>query len=196
MWGHEIQFAREVALATIIENGRPLWQTMIPGMFIVDFLKRLKYIRQVSVRYHTVRILALDQIGHPIGSGTAFSSQTLKNRIQKKLAAQNAKVSDAQALTKILDQMIRALGGHYQRMLDTQGRTWGEMITTAYTGLNDYRGQLLEIEKLEADLHKVITCPRPQRQYLPLWTELEAKEIHSRHLKNARMFFDADDNDF
>ena len=47
----ETLFAREVALGVVVTRPLNSWYYLIPGMFIIDFLRRQKAIRQYSRDY-------------------------------------------------------------------------------------------------------------------------------------------------
>lgn len=190
VWDHEIRFAREVALATIVSQGQPLWQTMIPGMFVIGLLKRLKTVRQVNTRYCTIRLLAMDRAGHPIARSYP---QTLRSQIQKGLAAQKARVHDAEQLSTILDKMIETLAGFYRNLLQHPDASWDDMLVYTYGDLDQYLAQIEQVEQLESELSECVSCDRPEKQKLPLWTPLEQTEIHQRTIKFARMAFGKDD---
>ena len=56
----EEQFAREVTLGVIVTRPLTAWHTIIPGFFIVDFLRRGSAIRQYTKHFMFPRKLALD----------------------------------------------------------------------------------------------------------------------------------------
>ena len=56
----EQQFAREVTLGVIVTRPLTVWHTLIPGFFIIDFLRRGSAIRQYTRHFIFPRKLALD----------------------------------------------------------------------------------------------------------------------------------------
>ena len=56
----EQSIAREAALGFIVARPPPIWQTMIPFMFIFDFLKRTSSVRRYSRQFMVPRRLALE----------------------------------------------------------------------------------------------------------------------------------------
>ena len=56
----EEQFAREVTLGVIVQRPLTVWQYLIPGMFIIDFLRRGSAIRQYTRHFMYPRKLAID----------------------------------------------------------------------------------------------------------------------------------------
>ena len=56
----EAQFAREVTLGAIVARPPSAWSYLIPGMFIIDFLRRGSAIRKYTRHFMFPRKLALD----------------------------------------------------------------------------------------------------------------------------------------
>ena len=56
----EEQFAREVTLGVIVSRPLTVWHYIIPGMFIIDFLRRGTAIRQYTKHFLFPRKLALE----------------------------------------------------------------------------------------------------------------------------------------
>ena len=56
----EQQFAREVTLGVIVTRPLTAWHTIIPGFFIIDYLRRGSAIRQYTEHFMFPRKLALD----------------------------------------------------------------------------------------------------------------------------------------
>ncbi len=56
----EQQFAREVTLGVIVTRPLTAWHYIIPGFFIIDFLRRGSAIRQYTKHFMFPRKLAID----------------------------------------------------------------------------------------------------------------------------------------
>ena len=56
----EEQFSREVSLGVIVTRPLTIWQYLVPGFFIIDFLRRGSVIRQYTNHFMFPRKLALD----------------------------------------------------------------------------------------------------------------------------------------
>ncbi len=56
----EEQFAREVTLGVIVTRPLTAWHYIIPGMFVIDFLRRGSAIRQYTKHFMFPRKLAMD----------------------------------------------------------------------------------------------------------------------------------------
>ena len=56
----EEQFAREVTLGAIVARPPSAWSYLIPGMFIIDFLRRGSAIRKYTQHFMFPRKLAVD----------------------------------------------------------------------------------------------------------------------------------------
>jgi hypothetical protein len=56
----EEKFAREVTLGVIVTRPLTVWRNLIPGMFIVDFLRREGALRKYTEYFLFPRKLAID----------------------------------------------------------------------------------------------------------------------------------------
>ena len=84
----EQQFAREVTLGVIVGRPLTLWHSIIPGMFIFDFLRRGSAIKQYTRRFMFPRKLALDAARAEIhGQDKTAARADLKDNISKGLHA-------------------------------------------------------------------------------------------------------------
>ncbi len=55
----ETQLARRIALSIHVARPRPLWQQAVPGMFVVEFVRRTRFVRRSQEAYLAPRRRAL-----------------------------------------------------------------------------------------------------------------------------------------
>ena len=60
----ERQFAREVTLGVIVQQPLSVWHYLLPGMFIIDFLRRTSAISRYTKHFMFPRQLAIDAAQH------------------------------------------------------------------------------------------------------------------------------------
>ena len=91
----EEQFAREVTLGVIVTRPLTAWYYIIPGMFIIDFLRRGSAIRQYTKHFMFPRKLALDAaVGKMQTEDEAYSSSKMDDEIRIRLESLNIYSSD------------------------------------------------------------------------------------------------------
>jgi hypothetical protein len=140
-------FARRVALGVIVKRPlRPMLQ-LIPGMFIVDFLRRTSAIRRYARFYLPPRKAALDA-ARDIVDGTE-REEAFREAEDAALAwLDNHGVSGEEvrrALTTLLEEAIE----HDIRLLGADGGTYDELVRSAYGSLGAYRSFLARLSERE-----------------------------------------------
>jgi hypothetical protein len=138
----EQQFAREVTLGVIVTRPLTVWYSIIPGFFIVDFLRRGSAIRQYTKHFMFPRKLALDAAAaamqvenkKPLGSD-------LVDNIRIWLESLKLYSPD---LVKAYVKLIEQLADHYLKLLKAEGDTMNILIEHAYQNHEDFN-QLIEI---------------------------------------------------
>ena len=76
----EDQFAREVTLGVIVTRPLTAWHYMIPGFFIIDFLRRGSAVRQYTKYFMYPRTLAMDAA---LAVSRQEDKETLNSRIRE-----------------------------------------------------------------------------------------------------------------
>ncbi|MDH3930569.1 MAG: NF038143 family protein, partial [Deltaproteobacteria bacterium] len=126
----ETQFAREVTIGVIYQQPPSAWYYLIPGMFIIDFLRRTTAISRYTKHFMFPRNLALDA-ARDISSGEekALVDRNLDDDIKQWLQSLNLYSTE---LARAQRAAVDVLADHYTRLLQAQGATYYELIAKAY----------------------------------------------------------------
>jgi hypothetical protein len=177
----EQQFAREVTLGVIV--GRPLtvWHYIIPGMFIIDFLRRGSAIKQYTRRFMFPIKLALDAARAEIhGQDKTAASAGIEDDISKWLHSLDLYTPELrQAQTAVVD----VLTGHYSKLLKAEGDTYLLLIKNAYQNREGFKAFLDQITAAEKEVDSEIMNKFGEKQKLTekLWAE--QKQVEKRRQK-------------
>ena len=150
----EEQFAREVTLGVIVTRPLTAWHTIIPGFFIVDFLRRGSAIRQYTKHFMFPRKLALDAAVAVAGEE---DKETLNFRIREDISrwleSLNLYSSDlVQAHVELIDQ----LEAHYLKLLDSDGNTINLLIEHAYQHRDKFKKFITTITSAENEVDRQV----------------------------------------
>lgn len=188
IWVFEEQFAREVALGSILSEPQPIWRTMIPGMFIFDFLKRLKRIRTVSARYLFACELAFNALARPAGLGSSLDD--IAGELRRVAQRYGPVSNDPQKLQTDLKALVELLSGHYRAMLKAKGHTWTQLIADTYPDLDAYQKVIARQTAQEENIAARVVFDKIERLRLPVWRASEKAQLEQRRAKYAEMAFD------
>lgn len=141
-------FAREVALGVIVTRPLKSWWYVIPGMFIFDFLRRQKAIRQYSQEYMLPR-------RHALYCAKALVDGIGRDQIEEQSEAHvsgwpKANCNTAEAPRRFQSQVIELLITHYRKLLAAGGKSYTDMLASAYpdrTELEQYMDRLNRLEQ-------------------------------------------------
>jgi hypothetical protein len=142
-------FAREVALGVVVTRPLKNWLYLIPGMFIVDFLRRQRSIRRYSDYYMYPRRQALFgakaivEGAEPEHIRTCIASET-----QQRLAAEPADRAD---LYTYQMHVIDVLLAHYQKLLTATGANYIELLRDSYKDRPALETMIRRLNELERD---------------------------------------------
>jgi hypothetical protein len=150
----EEEFARAVALGVIVSQPPSAWQTLIPFMFVFDFLRRSRVIRNFTRSYMYPRRMALDEAlarnrGEDGGQRLSQLEDTVKVRL-KALHLHSAGVNESQT------KLIKFLTDHYAKVLLAEGDAYSELIRKAYGRRGDYDAYLSRLAELEKEVDLAI----------------------------------------
>ena len=120
----ERQFAREVTLGVIVTRPLTAWHYIIPGIFIIDFLRRGSAIRQYT------RKLALDAaVAQMQGEDKESMRSNLADHIRIWLESLRLYSQD---LVKAHVALIEILAAHYLKLLSADGDSFDLLLESAY----------------------------------------------------------------
>jgi hypothetical protein len=133
----EEQFAREVTLGVIVSRPLTVWHYIIPGMFIIDFLRRESAIRRYTKHFIYPRKLAIDA-ARAISEGEDKFS--LNSRLEKDTSAWlNSLNLFSPELVQTHLELIDVLTEHYSKLLKADGDTIYLRIENAYKNRDNFK---------------------------------------------------------
>lgn len=142
-------FAREVALGVVVTRPLKSWLYLIPGMFIVEFLRRQGSIRRYCDYYMYPRRLAL--FGAKAILEGAESAQA-RTHIAADMQQRSASGSAGQ--TNLLSHqmhIIDVLIPHYQKLLTATGTDYIQLLRSSYNDRSALKKVLKRLNALERE---------------------------------------------
>ena len=148
----ERQFAREVTLGTIVTRPLTAWHYIIPGFFIIDFLRRGSAIRQFTKYYMYPRKLAMDLAEAQMRSESLKTMEPeLQDSLRPWLESQSLYYPDlVQAYVVLIDK----LKAHYLKLLSAEGDTFNLLIEYAYQHRDNFKDFVKEISIAENEIDR------------------------------------------
>ncbi|CAB1084379.1 hypothetical protein D1AOALGA4SA_11904 [Olavius algarvensis Delta 1 endosymbiont] len=150
----EQQFAREVTLGVIVTRPLTVWHTIIPGFFIIDFLRRGSAIRQYSKHFMFPRKIALD--------AAVAEMQSEKRDSLESDSADNIRIwlealkLYSPSLVEAHIELIRILTGHYQKLLKADGDTMNVLIEHAYQNSENFKEFIETVTSAENEVDRQV----------------------------------------
>jgi hypothetical protein len=150
----EQQFAREVTLGVIVTRPLTVWHTIIPGFFIIDFLRRGSAIRHYTKHFMFPRKLAMDtavaemqaENKEPLGSDPADNIRIWLESL--KLYSPD--------LEKAHIKLIEILAAHYLKLLNAEGDTMNILFEHAYQNHEDFKHFIEVITSVENEVDRQV----------------------------------------
>ena len=150
----EEQFAREVTLGVIVTRPLTLWHSIIPGMFVIDFLRRGSAIRQYTKHFMFPRKLGLDAAA---ALNRKEDEETLDSRIREDISrwleSLNLYTLDlVQAHVELVDR----LKAHYLKLLNSDGDTYHLLIEHAYQHRDNFKQFIKTVTAAENEVDRQV----------------------------------------
>ena len=150
----EQQFAREVTLGVIVTRPLTAWHYIIPGFFIIDFLRRGSAIRQYTKHFMFPRKLAIDAaVAELQGKNEESNGPELSDNIRIWLESLNLYSPD---LVKAHVDLIGILATHYLKLLNTDGDTMYLLIESAYRDAENFKQFIETITPAEKEVDRQV----------------------------------------
>ena len=150
----EQQFAREVTLGVIVTRPLTAWHYIIPGFFIIDFLRRGSAIRQYTKHFMFPRKLALD-------AATAEMQGEDRESIRSGLADQikiwlvSLKLFSRE-LVKAHVGLVEILAGHYLKLLSADGDSFDLLLESAYQTSDNFEQFVATVTAAENEVDRQV----------------------------------------
>ena len=179
----EEDFARAVALGVIVKRPVSAWHVLIPGMFILDFLRRSSEIRRYTSLFLFPRKLALDvaQEASKGGDRKAGFSRT-EEKVRGWLTS--LKLSSS-SLHRRQMEAINVLIDHYSKLLDADGNSYHSLVTKAYKTRQNYEAFLSQLASVEKAIDRSIAETLGETQ--DVWGRLQAEETQVGELRQKEV---------
>jgi len=177
----EQQFAREVTLGVLYLRSLSVWHYLVPGMFIIDFLRRTSAIRKYSETFMFPRELALQAArDFPEGQIRADLDARLEAAIKNWLA--DLKL-DSPDLIRAQKETVELLIDHYVRLLQAAGESYYDLIQNAYSSRAGFEAYLRNITAAENKVDRAILARAGDKPALKEKLQLEAQQVEKRRHK-------------
>jgi hypothetical protein len=173
----ETQFAREVTLGVTYLQPPSAWQYLIPGMFIIDYLRRGTAISRYTKHFMFPRKLAMDAARSLLnGREKAEIDAQIENEIEHWL---NSLKLYSQDLAHSQKHAVDLLTDHYCKLLNAEGDSHNELIENAYMSRDAYEGHVRELALAEKDIDRAIIEKMGNNEKLleKLQVEIRRKKI-------------------
>ena len=150
----EEQFAREVTLGVIVTRPLTLWHSIIPGMFVIDFLRRGSAIRQYTKHFMFPRKLGLDAAMAVVQEEDKEILNTrIKEDVSRWLESLNLYTAE---LVQAHTELIERLRDHYLNLLNSDGDTFNLLIEHAYQHRDNFKKYIKTITSAENEVDRQV----------------------------------------
>jgi len=177
----EEQFAREVTLGVIVTRPLTVWHYIIPGMFIIDFLRRGTAIRQYTKHFLFPRKLAMDA-AQALAQGE--DKAEVRSRIETNTSAWLSSVKLytpelLRAQLTVIDLMIN----HYDKLLAVDGNSVYALIKNAYGNRESFQKFINELTAAEKDVDRELIAIKGENEKLKEKIAAEQEQLGERRKK-------------
>lgn len=150
----ERKFAREVTLGAIVANPPAGWYYLIPGMFIIDFLRRESALRRYTKHFLFPRNLAIDAALALInGEDESSVISHVEGDVYNWLSSLNLNSED---FFNAHMTFLKILISHYQALLGAEGDSYHLLIRDGYQNRDDFRSFLSELTAAERAVDQLV----------------------------------------
>ena len=177
----EEKLAREVTLGVIVTRPLTVWHYIIPGMFIIDFLRRGSALRKYTEHFVFPRKLAVDAAqALAQGEPEADVFEHIENDTRTWL---NSLDLYSPGLLQAQVNVIKLLVDHYGKLLVKDGYSVYALIRAAYQNrvkLGDFFDQLTAAE---AEVDRELLAKRGESDKLKRKILAEQDQLEERRAK-------------
>jgi len=177
----ERQFAREVTLGVIYLRPPSAWYYLIPGMFIIDFLRRGSIVRKYTETFMFPRRLALEAarsllVGQTRDTIDPHLESEIKNwLIEHRLDSRDLLLAQKETLGLLMD--------HYRKLLQAEGNSVYDLIQHGYSSREDFEAHLQQIAAAENKVDQAILAVVGDDPKVKEKLQLEAQQVQGRRQK-------------
>ena len=183
----EEQMAREVTLGVIVTRPLTVWHYIIPGMFIIDFLRRGSALRKYTEHFMFPRKLAIDAArALAQGEDEAAVFSHIENDTGMWLNGLDLKTP---GLLKAQLKVIKLLVEHYARLLKADGASVYALIKKGYESRESFQGFIDELTAAEAEVDRELVAKLGESEKLKEKISAEQKQLEQRRNKIIQEVF-------
>jgi hypothetical protein len=177
----EEKMAREVTLGVIVTRPLKVWHNIIPGMFIVDFLRRGSALRKYTEHFMFPRKLAIEAAQALVqdeDKATVFSH--IENETRTWL---NSLDLYTPGLLQAQLAVIKLLVDHYAKLLKKDGYSVYALIQKAYENRVNFQGFIDELTAAEAEVDRELVAKMGETEKLRAKISAEQEQLKERREK-------------
>ena len=177
----EEQMAREVTLGVIVTRPLTVWHYIIPGMFIIDFLRRESTLRKYTEHFMFPRKLAIDAAQALVrDDDEAAVLSHIENENRSWLSGLDLNTPGLlQAQLKVIKLLIE----HYARLLKADGVSVYALIKKAYENRGSFQEHVDELTAAEAEVDRELIAKRGESEKLKAKISEEQKQLKKKKKK-------------
>jgi hypothetical protein len=177
----EQRFAREVTIGVLYLRPLSVWHYLIPGMFIIDFLRRGSAIHKYGETFMFPRKLAL-QAARDLSAGTTRAD--IGPHLETEIKSWLAKLQlDSPDLVNTQKETVDLLIDHYVKLLQAEGESYYDLIQNAYSARESFETHLREMTAAENEVDRAILARVGDKPEVKEKLQLEARQVESRRKK-------------
>jgi hypothetical protein len=177
----EEQLAREVTLGVIVTRPLTVWHYIIPGMFIIDFLRRGSALRKYTEHFMFPRKTAIDA-AQALAQGedeTAVFSH-IESETRSWLSSLDL---FTQGMLDAQLNVIKLLVDHYARLQKADGVSVYALIKAAYESRDRFQKHIDELTAAEAEVDRELIAKLGETDKLKEKIVAEQKQLEERRKK-------------
>ncbi|MGD8992992.1 MAG: NF038143 family protein [Desulfobacterales bacterium] len=183
----EEKLAREVALGVIVTRPLTVWHYIIPGMFIIDFLRRGSSLKKYTEHFMFPRNQAVD-VAQALAQGQseADAFEHVENDTRAWL---NSVDLYTPALLQAQVAAIQLLSEHYSKLLKQEGYSVYALIRAAYQSRQNLQGFFDQLTAAEAEVDRQLLAKMGENEKLKEKILAQQKQLQERRKKIVEEVF-------
>ena len=183
----EEKLAREVTLGVIVTRPLTVWHYIIPGMFIIDFLRRGSALKKYTEHFLFPRKRALDAAqALARGQSEADVFEHVENETRAWL---NSLDLYTPGLLQAQVAAIQVLSAHYGKLLKEEGYSVYALIKAAYQTRENLQAFFDQLTAAEAEVDRELLAKMGADEKLKEKILAEQKQLEERRAKMIEEVF-------
>ncbi len=177
----EEKLAREVALGVIVTRPLTVWHYIIPGMFIIDFLRRGSALRKYTESFMFPRKRAVEA-AQALAQGQV-EADVFEHVENDTRAWLNSLDLYTPGLLQAQVEAIKLLVEHYGRLLGEEGYSVYGLLKAAYQNPQNLQDFFSDLTAAEAEVDRQLIAKKGESEKLKLKILAEQKQLEERRAK-------------